>query len=353
MLRMDAEDVTEVTEKVQISPSKDGFFYHMGFWVDMNGDGRKDFITARADAHEGDGELVWFEHPEGGLDVSPWVEHVVTKGPDVGIEIDYFDNYPGEVVVFAAEFFNQKVSIHRVSLTDGSLVESRVVDDTTILDAYSIALVDLNQDGQLELMVNNHETDDSTNGIWAYTVPADNDLMNGEFTKMTIATDFQNVRSLFVPAMSPGFPYAIWPNGKHEGERAHIFVAGDGDYDAHILYPEGDNATDFGYTDVIMCEANGTVGALAFSDLDNDGWTEVWMPNYDKGYVELYKISASTGEVQKNETTLASGELDFELDLDLDLSDILDFASSMGEYAEDFAEGFMDAVEEHREEAFL
>ena len=50
VLRMDPEDVTEVTEKVQIAPSKSGFFYHMGFWVDLNGDGRKDFITARADA---------------------------------------------------------------------------------------------------------------------------------------------------------------------------------------------------------------------------------------------------------------------------------------------------------------
>lgn len=44
----------------------------MGYWVDLNGDGRKDFITARSNAKAGQGELVWFEHPEGGLDVSPW-----------------------------------------------------------------------------------------------------------------------------------------------------------------------------------------------------------------------------------------------------------------------------------------
>ena len=156
-----------------------------------------------------------------------------------------------------------------------------------------------------------------------------------------------------VPAMSPGFPYAIWPNGKHEGERAHIFVAGDGDYKAHILYPDGDSATDFGYTDVVMSDAKGTVGALAFSDLDNDGWTEVWLPNYDKGYVELFKISASTEEGLKNNTSFESGELDFELDLDLDLSDILDFANTVGELAENFAEGFFDGLVENHEEAFL
>jgi len=31
----------------------------------------------------------------------------------------------------------------------------------------------------------------------------------------------------------------------------------------------------------VIEDADGTVGALAFSDLDGDGWVEVWMPNYD------------------------------------------------------------------------
>ena len=26
------------------------------------------------------------------------------------------------------------------------------------------------------------------------------------------------------------------------------------------------------------------------SGLDNDGWQEVWVPNYDKGTIELYKM---------------------------------------------------------------
>jgi len=93
-------------------------------------------------------------------------------------------------------------------MTDGSLVERRIIDDTTILDAYSASLVDLYADGNKQLLVNNHETDDDTNGIWAYTFPKDGDLMNGEFEKKTIATGFKNVFSLMIPAMSPGFPYA-------------------------------------------------------------------------------------------------------------------------------------------------
>ena len=64
--------------------------------------------------------------------------------------------------------------------------------------------------------------------------------MNGEFTKMTIATGFDNAFSLTVPGMSPGFPYAVWPSGWKVGERAHIFVAGDGDYSCHDFYPSGE-----------------------------------------------------------------------------------------------------------------
>jgi hypothetical protein len=100
--------------------------------------------------------------------------------------------------------------------------------------------------------------------------------------------------------MSPGFAYAVWPNGKSKrgGDRAHILVAGDGDHSAHCLYPEGD-ADKFEYTDTIFSDAKGTVGALAMSDLDNDNWQEVWMPNYDKGYIELFKMSAAQTATEK------------------------------------------------------
>lgn len=87
---------------------------------------------------------------------------------------------------------------------DGTLVDSRLIDDT-ILSAYSVSYTDLNGDGIKELMVNNHEKDDSTNGIWAYEMPTY--WMTGDFKKRTIATDFKNAFSITVPNMAPGFPY--------------------------------------------------------------------------------------------------------------------------------------------------
>lgn len=57
-----------------------------------------------------------------------------------------------------------------------------------------------------------------------------------------------------------------------------------------MLYPSGDSAK-FEYTDTIFRDAKGTVGALETSDLDGDDWLEVWMPNYDKSYIEMFKMT--------------------------------------------------------------
>jgi len=81
------------------------------------------------------------------------------------------------------------VGLYRVSTqaeTPGKLVGSRIIDDSTILSAYSAKLVDLNGDGQKQLLVNNWQRDTDENGVYAYTVP--DDLMSGSFEKFDIAT---------------------------------------------------------------------------------------------------------------------------------------------------------------------
>jgi len=210
IIKMDDEDITKTVSTTKISEKKKGYFYHMGYWVDLNRDGRLDYITARSNAKKDGGELVWFEHPAEGLTDATWTEHVVTAGPDVGIQVldDSDCPYRNEICVFAAEFFNEKVSIYRVSTKDGSFVQSALIDDE-ILSAYSVTYADLNGDGKKELMVNNHEKDDATNGIWAYQPPRD--WMHDKWTKRTLATDFKNAFSLTVPNMAPGFPYPFYP----------------------------------------------------------------------------------------------------------------------------------------------
>ena len=279
------DDIRKVENTYTIAHNKDGYFYHMGEWIDLNGDGRKDFITAKSNAKEGGGRLVWYEHPEEGLE-GEWIEHVVTAGPDVGIEV-VEGIWKNEIVVFAAEFFNERVSFYRVSTKDGTLVDSRIIEDGTILSAYSVTYADINGNGDMELMVNNHEKSDKTNGIWAYTFPSK--WMTGDFEKHTLATGFKNAFSITVPNMAPGFPYPFYPEVNHSKHTPpHIVVAGDGDHTAHIMTLTDQKTYSFDL-DTIKDE-KGTVGALTWADLDNDGWNELWVPNYDGGYVEVFKF---------------------------------------------------------------
>jgi hypothetical protein len=42
------------------------------------------------------------------------------------------------------------------------------------------------------------------------------------------------------------------------------------------------------YANEIIKNEEGTVGSIAYADVDGDGWLEFFVPNYDKDYVEVY-----------------------------------------------------------------
>ena len=59
---------------LKLTTDKNGFFYHMGIWRDMNGDGRKDLLTARVNKPiigASTGELLWLEQPVNPTQLAP------------------------------------------------------------------------------------------------------------------------------------------------------------------------------------------------------------------------------------------------------------------------------------------
>ena len=210
VVRMDESDLTKTKDTVKITAHKGGYFYHMGEWIDMNGDGRKDFLTARSNGKAGHGELLWLEHPEDGLNASDsWTEHIVGNLADISFTMETSEAYPDEIILYIPSFFDEAVRMVRVSTVDGTLVANKTIDDTLIQSAYSTTLVDLNGDGKRQLMVNNHEKKDKDTGIWAYEFPED--PWNDDWTRVALATNFHNAFSLTAPNMSPGFPYVFYP----------------------------------------------------------------------------------------------------------------------------------------------
>jgi hypothetical protein len=287
VITTDPKDVTVKEQVYKISAPKSGYFYHMGVWIDMDGDGRKDYLTARTNAKAGQGQLVWYQHPAQGLQQVPWAEQVITQGPDVMFEVhDNIPNYEGKLIVFAAEFFTHRLTVYEVSKggpTAGQVLNSKIID-STLDQAYSVKYVDINGDGKHQLLVNNHESDNTKAAIFLYDVPSD--LFNANYTKRVIANGFKNAFSLFIPNMCPGFPYVVYPT---KGSKAHILVAGDGDYSAHLMRPDGTG----NFKREVIKNLGGTVGSLAAYDFGNDGNVEFFVPNYDKNYIEVYQFFES------------------------------------------------------------
>ena len=154
---MDSSDVTKTQSTIKLTEFIDNYWYHTVHWIDMNNDGKKDILTSRGNQTAGGGQLVWFEQPASNpLNGDMWTEHVITSGPDVFTSIETLVSYPNEVIVWSPQIKDERFVVYRVSLTDGTLVDSRIIDDNDINlagdgkkigRAYSMTLVDLNGDG--------------------------------------------------------------------------------------------------------------------------------------------------------------------------------------------------------------
>ena len=134
----------------------------------MNDDGLIDLLIARTNSEVGGGELMWFQQPAGGLgleDENSWTRWLITSGPDVGTTVE--DIGSNELLVWAPIFFSEQVGVYKVSTavsTPGELLDSRIFDDNDIAlggyepkRAYSLTVVDLNGDGNKQLLFNNWE----------------------------------------------------------------------------------------------------------------------------------------------------------------------------------------------------
>ena len=83
-----------------------------------------------------------------GLDAGqPWVEHSLGNLADVAFELQTLPEYKDEIVIFSAHFFDEAIRMTRVSTLTGTVVATRTIDDSKILSAYNVSLVDLNGDG--------------------------------------------------------------------------------------------------------------------------------------------------------------------------------------------------------------
>jgi len=265
-------NVNRITAKVK------GAFYHEVEWHDFNGDGLKDMLTQRVIksgifSFKFKGEMMWYENPGASDFTSEWKANFIAEGPDV---IFKTTPYKGGLAVFCTEFFGEvpRISVRLVN-TRGVQTAMRIIDDN-LGKPFAVNLVDLDGDGQYELLASNHQDDedDIKMGVFAYEINWD-DLINGEYPRHTVAYDVSNIKVETAGVGAPGFAYGFYPKQGMTGPK-HVICAGDGSFDVWYMRPTGR----FQYETQII-DINGTTGELLLHDFDADGILDVLVPDND------------------------------------------------------------------------
>lgn len=280
------------TSVIKLSHDKKEYFYHMCTFIDFNNDGLLDILTARATKPllgAGSGELLWLEQPASNATSNEWKENVLFSGPDVFFRISDVNN-DGIMELFAAEFFTSKLVVYAApnnSISNPASWKSRVIDDT-IGPLFDIKLVDLNKDGRLDLLVTDHTDNQTLSGIYAYEIP--DDIFNGLFVKHIIFRGFKTTQPGANQA-SPGSPVTFYPQISSSDGKPYILLGGDGSQKAYLISPNSENIVDWEYTLITIIDVKNTVGQVQVGDVDGDGWSDVFIPDYDGGLVYVYTFA--------------------------------------------------------------
>ena len=287
----------------------DRWFYHAALWVDMDGDGRKDLVTSRANLQPFMfrcpyvGELVWYRNPGDALkpDV-PWQENVLvglpkeTNGPEVNMDLADLDG-DGTPEIIATHFFtSDNISIFGVpqgaswpDVAAGRATIRRNVIMTGQGRPFAVDAVDLDLDGRVEVLTSNHQGDgcfdmtrDKIPGrAIALVQPASGRLFDEPWTAQVVKDEIRPNPTFPKPARPPGRlapnrAIAFWPKRADEGKkRPWILLGGDEASRVWLLKPKTESAGDWRYDSITIFDINDYYGAGTTQRIADDPKGEV------------------------------------------------------------------------------
>eukprot|EP00420_Gonyaulax_spinifera_P020517 CAMPEP_0197902992 /NCGR_PEP_ID=MMETSP1439-20131203/54851_1 /TAXON_ID=66791 /ORGANISM="Gonyaulax spinifera, Strain CCMP409" /LENGTH=436 /DNA_ID=CAMNT_0043524073 /DNA_START=62 /DNA_END=1372 /DNA_ORIENTATION=+ len=269
-----------------------GWFYHLAFLIDMNGDGKQDILTARCEYgvwpwSKKQGELIWLQQPDDQpLSGKPWEEHHLADGPDF-----LFCVQPGTktLALAAPEYISKRIVYY--FMHEGKL-KSRILDEASG-PGFSCSWEDLDGDGRLELLATNHVNENGS--VYAYSFDGD-DFSTAAITRHVLATGF-NAATRSQGTASPGDAVAFRPSSNDKG-RPHIFLSGDNSNSIFMLSPTSEEAGTWTYTTQQIAYLGADIGRPAIRDTDGDGFADIYVPAYDNNVLVHYSFRESSNLTQ-------------------------------------------------------
>ena len=140
--------------------------------------------------------------------------------------------------------------------------------------------------GNLELLATNHQGNKAAvkGSIFYYRLTGD--IKTGSWAKTIIYDDFPVLNGGFNQA-APGAAKLFHPNVNEKG-RSHIILAGDGSQYAYYFEPSATG--ELSYTMKWRFRFFDTIGEIAVGDINGDGFTEAFIPIYEKNACHVYSF---------------------------------------------------------------
>ena len=267
------------------------WFYHRTQFVDLNADGVDDILTCRTYKPifgSTRTELVSFVFDK----TSSIFNEIVIMKEACDVFFDTADiDKDGRFEIISAGFFISKLNvIYSDDLNNNFLNGNTKVKtiDSESGQFFDIKIADLDGQDNLELLVTNHQGNNLPvkGGMFYYSLHGN--IRDGLWTKFIIYDTFPVLKSGFNQA-APGSAVLFYPN-LNKKDLPHIVLAGDGSEYTYYFEP---NLVDnfLNYTLVWTEMFADTVGGIDIADIDNDGYSEMIIPVYEKNLCFIYTFA--------------------------------------------------------------
>jgi len=296
------------------------FFYHKIEWVDMDGDGKLDVVTARC-INDGpiepiDQTLLWIENPNNEVPSAsnPWPLHEIgaVNHADVFFNVAELARPSGtgtQIVIAVGSFYGQKLELVWTEDANdnwNNVALQKSVEIDTAGWYFDVHFDDINGDGKLDLMSTTWSRSDETGQSIGYELNGLDWRLPTSWIRHTIFDRFP--RFLNAGFGAPG-GFSFGGPATPANTKQVIYVSGDDDGRVYRHTPVSDNVNQWRYeTDTIYQTdpdvgyatlTGATIGEITAMDINGDDSTDIILPNYTlKQIIVLEQNGAHPGPPQ-------------------------------------------------------
>jgi hypothetical protein len=262
-------------------------FYHHAEFVDLDGDGIKDFVTVgeqKGMSGDGSAQVHLFR---GNRSADRFEKTPIKLADGLGSIPTMRDmDRDGDLDIVSAEYFGSAGSFAWLENKGrGASWEKHYIDQTSGKAIQLSFVPNLLGDGKVYAVGSNHtntrdNSRDATSGVFIFTPGAD---VTAAWNRQVISEGIVSVKSPFVGKQgAPGVFH--WGDADGDGD-IDVLVHGDGDSRVFLL----EQTTRGQFTTRVVTDGF-SQGGVAMADLDHDGKDEMIASSYEKNKLAIFKL---------------------------------------------------------------